>query len=55
MYYTPLGLFPLSNQPLKATSWVAEKTGRYRLIVDVVSAKEVRSYVYPFTVGSSVE
>lgn len=55
VYYTPLGLFPLSNQPLKATSWVAKKTGRYRLIIDVVSAKEVCSYVYPFTVGSSVE
>ena len=55
VYYTPLGLFPLSNQPLKATSWVAEKTGRYRLIIDVVSAKEVCSYIYPFTVGSSVE
>ena len=24
-------------------------------VIDVVSAKEVRSYVYPFTVGSSVE
>ena len=50
--YAPMGLSPLSY-PFKeymSQTWLAKKTGHYRLIVDVISNGEVDSYEHAFQV-----
>ena len=50
--YSPMGLSPLSY-PFKeyaSEPWKAEKTGRYRLLVDVITESGVQSYEKAFEV-----
>lgn len=50
--YSPMGLSPLSY-PFKEYTpepWKAEKAGTYRLIIDVISEKEIKSYEHRFEV-----